>query len=63
MSVNEVYKSIKERDKNDFTRKISPLKKVKDAVVINNSNLTITQCFKRMKKIIDKKIYKINQSN
>ena len=63
ISVNEVYKSIKERDKNDFTRKISPLKKVKDAIVINNSNLTITQCFKRMKKIIDKKIYKINHSN
>ena len=62
ISIREVYRSIKERDKNDYTRKISPLKKVKDAILINNSKLTIKQCFKKMKKIIDKKL-KNNATN
>ena len=40
ISYNEVLKSIKKRDKNDYNRKISPLKKTKDSVLINTSNLT-----------------------
>ena len=31
----EVLKSIKKRDKSDYNRKISPLKKTKDSVLIN----------------------------
>ena len=52
----EVLKSIKKRDKNDFNRKISPLKKTKDSLLINTTNLNKRSCFLKIKKIIDKKI-------
>ena len=51
----EVLKSIKNRDKNDLNRKISPLKKTKDSLLINTTNLTKRACFLKIKKIIDKK--------
>ena len=53
---NEVLKSIKKRDKNDYNRKISPLKKTKDSILINTTNLTKRACFLKIKKIIDKKL-------
>ena len=52
----EVLKDIKERDKSDFSRRISPLKIVDDAIYIDNSNMTIKKCFKLMIKEINKKI-------
>ena len=52
----EVLKSIKKRDKSDYNRKISPLKKTKDSVLINTTNLTKKACFLKIKKIIDRKI-------
>ena len=55
-SYTEVLKSIKKRDKNDYNRKISPLKKTKDSILINTSNLTKRSCFLKIKQIIDKKI-------
>ena len=59
ITYDEVLKSIKKRDKSDFTRKISPLKKTKDSLLINTTNLTKRACFLKIKKIIDKKL-KIN---
>ena len=56
ISYNEVLKSIKKRDKSDFNRKISPLKKTKDSVLINTTNLSKRACFLKIKKIIDRKI-------
>ena len=56
ISYNEVLKSIKKRDKNDYNRKISPLKKTKDSILINTTNLTKRACFLKIKNIIDKKI-------
>ncbi len=56
ISYNEVLKSIKNRDKNDLNRKISPLKKTKDSLLINTTNLTKRACFLKIKKIIDKKL-------
>ena len=56
ISYNEVLKSIKKRDKSDYNRKISPLKKTKDSVLINTTNLSKRACFLKIKKIIDKKI-------
>ena len=56
VSYDEVLKSIKKRDKNDINRKISPLKKTKDSLLINTTNLTKRACFLKIKKIIDKKI-------
>ncbi len=56
ISFSEVLKSIKKRDNNDFNRKISPLKKTKDSLLINTTNLNKRACFLKIKKIIDKKI-------
>ena len=55
-SYKEVLKSIKKRDKSDMNRKISPLKKTKDSILLNTSNLSIRRCFLKIKKIIDRKI-------
>ena len=55
ISFSEVLKSIKLRDKRDYTRKIAPLKKTKDSVLINTTNLSKRACFLKIKKIIDKK--------
>ena len=52
----EVLKSIKKRDKSDKSRKISPLKKTSDSVLINTTNLSKRACFLKIKKIIDKKL-------
>tara|TARA_A100001011_G_C14152159_1_gene774469 strand:- start:137 stop:793 length:657 start_codon:yes stop_codon:yes gene_type:complete len=56
ISLQEVLKSIKKRDKSDFNRKVSPLKKTPDSVLLNTSKLTKRACFLKIKKIIDKKI-------
>ena len=52
----QVLKSIKKRDKNDLNRKISPLKKTKDSLLINTTKLTKRACFLKIKKIIDREI-------
>ncbi len=52
----EVLKSIKNRDKSDYNRKISPLKKTKDSLLINTTKLTKRACFLKIKKIIDNKV-------
>ena len=56
IAYNEVLKSIKKRDKSDYNRRISPLKKTKDSILINTTNLSKRACFLKIKKIIDKKI-------
>jgi len=56
ISFNEVLKSIKKRDKSDYNRKISPLKKTTDSILINTTNLTKRACFLKIKKIMDSKI-------
>ena len=56
ITYNEVLKSIKRRDKSDFNRRISPLKKTKDSILINTSNLSKRACFLKIKKIIDRKL-------
>jgi len=56
ITFNEVLKSIKKRDKSDYSRKISPLKKTVDSILINTTNLTKRACFLKIKKIMDDKI-------
>jgi len=56
ITYHEVLKSIKKRDKNDLNRKISPLKKTKDSLLINTTKLTKRACFLKIKKIIDRKL-------
>ena len=56
INYKEVLKSIKKRDNNDYNRRISPLKKTKDSILINTSNLTKSACFFKIKKIIEEKL-------
>ena len=56
ITYEEVIKSIKNRDKSDYNRKISPLKKTKDSLLINTTKLNKRACFLKLKKIIDRKI-------
>ncbi len=52
--LKDILESVKKRDKSDFTRKISPLKKTKDSILIDNSNMNIKECFNLIKKYIDR---------
>ena len=56
ISLNEVLKSIKKRDKSDYNRKISPLRRTRDSILINTTNLTKRSCFLKIKKIMDRKL-------
>jgi cytidylate kinase len=56
ITYSEVLKSIIKRDKNDYNRKVSPLKKTKDSVLIKTTNLSKRACFLKIKKIIDRKL-------
>ena len=55
-SFREVLKSIQKRDKSDYNRKISPLKKTQDSILINTTNLTKRACFLKIKQIMDMKL-------
>ena len=56
ISLNAVLKSIKKRDKSDYNRKVSPLKRTKDQYLISSENESKRSCFLKIKQIIDKKI-------
>ena len=56
ISFNEVLKSIKKRDKSDYNRKVSPLKKTRDSILINTTNLTKRACFLKIKQIMNRKL-------
>jgi len=53
-TLKDVKKSIKTRDYSDYNRRISPLKRTKDSILINTSNLTKSACFLKIKNIIEK---------
>ena len=56
ISFDGVLKSIKKRDKSDYNRKISPLRKTRDSILINTTNLTKRSCFSKIKQIMDRKL-------
>ena len=56
ISFNEVLKSIKIRDKSDYNRKVSPLRRTKDQYLISSENESKRSCFLKIKQIMDKKI-------
>ena len=56
ISFNDTLKSIKKRDKSDYNRKISPLKRTKDQYLISSENESKRSCFLKIKQIMDKKI-------
>ena len=57
ITFSEVLKNMIKRDKSDYNRQLSPLKKTKDSILINTSNLSKRASFLKIKKIIDKNIY------
>ena len=57
ISYKEVLKNLKNRDKSDRFRKYGPLKKTKDSILINTTKLSKKACFKKIKAIMDRKLY------
>ena len=53
---SEIFKNLKKRDLEDRTRRHSKLKKTKDSVLINTTNLSIRESFLKVKKIMDRKL-------
>ena len=51
----EVLENVKLRDYNDMHKKVGALKKAKDAIVIDTTNLTIDQVVEKIIKIIEEK--------
>lgn len=58
--LQEVKKEIEQRDLNDRTRKISPLRVAKDAFVIDTSGQVLAESINEMLLFIEKKLHKIN---
>ena len=52
----QILKEIKQRDHQDMTRPIAPLKQAKDAVLLDTSDMTVAEVIDAMKKIIGEKI-------
>lgn len=57
-SYEEVLENIKDRDKRDSTRKISPLKKAEDAIYIDSSDMTIEEVVDKVITLIKEKYKK-----
>lgn len=53
VSFEEILSQLKKRDENDFNRKDAPLKIATDAVLIDNSNLSIEEGFQKIVQIIN----------
>lgn len=43
VSFDEILKNVEERDRIDLTRAVSPLRKADDAIVLDNSNMTVEE--------------------
>ena len=57
-SYEEVLENIKDRDKRDSTRKVSPLKKAEDAIYIDSSDMTIEEVVDKVITLIKEKYKK-----
>jgi CMP/dCMP kinase len=55
-SLQEVEQEIAQRDKNDSSRRIAPLKPAVDAIRIDSSQMTVSDVVAKMKKIVDEKL-------
>jgi cytidylate kinase len=54
--LNKIQEEIRQRDHQDITRPIAPLKQAKDAVLVDTSNMTINEVITALQKIIKEKI-------
>ena len=55
VSYEQVYNEMVERDRNDSTRAVAPCVKAKDAVLVDNSNMTEAQTVEQILNIVKKK--------
>ncbi len=53
-SYEEILESIINRDKKDMTREVAPLKRAKDAIYIDSSNMSIEETVQEIVKIIER---------
>ena len=56
VNIEKLKEEIKERDEKDKTRKDSPLKIAKDAIIIDTTNMSIDEVVERIYKIAEEKI-------
>jgi cytidylate kinase len=56
ITIEEVKANLEMRDYIDSNRKVSPLKKAKDAIVLDNTNLTEEEQFKKAMEWVKEKI-------
>jgi len=56
VDLDSIRQRIIERDHTDETRDISPLKKADDAIVLDNSNMSVSEQMEWIKGIIEKKL-------
>ena len=55
VTFQETFEDVIRRDQNDMTRAISPLRKAKEAVVIDSTHLSVEEVVKRMIQVIHQK--------
>ena len=55
-NLEQLKKEIEERDYQDMTREVSPLKKAEDAIELDTSDLSIEEVIKKMQQIVFWKI-------
>lgn len=56
--IHEIQKDIEERDLRDMNREVSPLRQAEDAVLVDSSDMDISQVVKRILQIYTEKISK-----
>ena len=54
--LNKIQEEIRQRDHQDISRPIAPLKQAKDAVLVDTSNMTIDEVITTLQRIIKEKI-------
>jgi cytidylate kinase len=59
VNYDDVLANVKERDDRDQNRKESPLRKAEDAIVIDNSFLSLDEQQKMLAELFRKKVYKV----
>ena len=56
VSISRLLTDIQARDERDVNRTVAPLMSAKDALVIDSTNLDVTQVYDKIKKFIDEKL-------
>ena len=54
--LNKIQEEIRQRDHQDITRPIAPLKQARDAILVDTSNMTINEVITTLQRIIKEKI-------